>query len=252
MDVRLSRPHLKFLSGNYLTYGTRAIQSGGSPHCRICPSGREETVSHVISTCMALAGERNRLLSEYRRLCNLTKNCINFDKILENEKQLCQFILDPTSLNLPERVSLNDPTVTEFYKLSRDYCTLLDKTRVRRSKITKNENRFEKMKINLSRYHYKLLSVMTFNTIVIVNIPYTKNNILLESKLWIPILSICINFLIILSSVYIFQSESLLDNYFTIISILEPPVSTVFQISSSLSAFVLHFAQWSLFYFFHF
>ena len=137
-DVKLSRPHLKFLSGNYLTYGTRAIQSGGSPLCRICPSGSEETVSHVISTCMALAKERNRLLLEYRRLCNLTKNCVNFDRIQENEKQLCQFILEPTSLNLLERVSLNDPTVQDFYKLSRDYCTLIDKTRIRLLKEKQN------------------------------------------------------------------------------------------------------------------
>ena len=109
-----------------------------SPHCRICPSGSEETVSHVISTCMALAKERNRLLLEYRRLCNLTKNCVNFDRIQENEKQLCQFILEPTSLNLLERVSLNDPTVQDFYKLSRDYCTLIDKTRIRLLKEKQN------------------------------------------------------------------------------------------------------------------
>ena len=34
-DVKLSRAHIKFLSGNYLTYKTKAEQSGGLPHCRI-------------------------------------------------------------------------------------------------------------------------------------------------------------------------------------------------------------------------
>ena len=130
-DVRLSRPHLKFLAGNYLTYGTRATQSGGSPHCRICPSDSEETVSHVISTCLGMENERKNLLCEYKQLCDLSKNRIDFDKICKSEKTLCQFVLDPTSLNLSSRVSPNDPLVNQFYRLSRDYCHLVDKTRIR-------------------------------------------------------------------------------------------------------------------------
>ena len=63
-DVKLSRPHLKFLSGNYLTYKVKSEQSGGSPLCRICSSECEESVSHVISTCQSLAVERNRIISE--------------------------------------------------------------------------------------------------------------------------------------------------------------------------------------------
>ena len=47
-EVQFSSPHLKFLSGNYLTYQTKSDLSGGFPHCRIykCDS---ETVNHVIS-----------------------------------------------------------------------------------------------------------------------------------------------------------------------------------------------------------
>ena len=41
-DVRLSKPHLKFLSGNYLTYSVRAKQSGGSSICKICLSGSNQ------------------------------------------------------------------------------------------------------------------------------------------------------------------------------------------------------------------
>ena len=130
-DVKYSRPYLEFLSGNYLTYGTRAIQAGGSPRCRICPFGLEESVSHVISSCDAMSEERSKLLIEYRQLCSQTKNCINFENILEDEKLMCQFILDPTSLNLPVRVSLNDPLVPQFFRLTRDYCFLMDKTRIR-------------------------------------------------------------------------------------------------------------------------
>ena len=71
--------------------------------------------------------ERGKLLLEYKSLCLKTK--INFNKILEDEELLCQFILDPSSLNLPERVCMNDPLLADFFKLSRDYCYLIDKIR---------------------------------------------------------------------------------------------------------------------------
>jgi hypothetical protein len=129
-DVKLSRPHLKLLAGNYFTYKIKADQSGGSPLCRICTSGHEETVTHVISSCQAMAVERDRIFNEYSRLCSLTKNGINFDEVLMCEEKTCQFILDPTSLNLPMRVSCYDPLVQEFFKLSRDFCYIIDKTRI--------------------------------------------------------------------------------------------------------------------------
>ena len=128
-EVRVSRPHLKMLAGNYLTYKMKSEQSGGSPHCRICTSGQEESLSHVISSCEGLSGDRDRIIMEFRNLCSVTKNSINFDEILKNEQNVTQFILDPSSLNLPVRVSLSDPVISDFYRLSRQYCYKLDKTR---------------------------------------------------------------------------------------------------------------------------
>ena len=128
-EVKLSRPHIKFLSGNYLTYKTKAEQSGGLTHCRICLSGCDESISHVISTCQAMAVEREKLLVELKDMCCKTKNQINFTELSTNEETLCQFILDPTSLNLPVRVSLSDPLMPDFYKFCRNYCFKLDKTR---------------------------------------------------------------------------------------------------------------------------
>ena len=84
----------------------------------------------MITTCPGLAVQRNRLFSEFEELCTKTKTNIVFADILEREEELCQFILDPTSLNLPTRVSLNDPLVPQFYKLSRDFCHIIDKTRI--------------------------------------------------------------------------------------------------------------------------
>ena len=129
-EVKQARPHLKFLAGNYLTYQMKADQSGGSARCRICTSGENETVSHVISTCTGMEVERSRLLEEFKTLSGSTKNQIQFEDIAENEKVLCQFILDPSSLNLHKRVSLSDPLLKDFFKLSREFCFIIDKTRV--------------------------------------------------------------------------------------------------------------------------
>ena len=129
-DVKLARPHLKFLAGNYLTYQIKANQSGGSPRCRICTSGAEESISHVISVCSGMSTERERIMTEFRCLAAKAKNNINFDEIISDPEQLCQFILDPTSLNLSIRLSLSDPLLKEFFQLSRDFCYIIDKTRI--------------------------------------------------------------------------------------------------------------------------
>ena len=70
------------------------------------------------------------MLENFNTLCKETKNEINFEEIVKSDDMLCQFILDPTSLNLPVRVSLQDPLLTEFFKLSRDFCFFIDKTRI--------------------------------------------------------------------------------------------------------------------------
>ena len=129
-DVQISRPHIKFLAGNYLTFKMKADQSGGSARCRICPSECDETYTHIISSCKATDYVRDKLFPEFNELCKLSKNQINFDLIRQNEENLCQFILDPTSLNLSPRVSLQDPLMQDFFKLSRDFCYLIDKTRL--------------------------------------------------------------------------------------------------------------------------
>ena len=137
-EIQQSRPHLKFLAGNYLTYEIKAEQSGGAPHCRICLN-ESESVSHVISSCVGLSGQRKKLLIELEQLCSQTKNKINFSKLIESEEVLCQFILDPSSLNLKERVGLNDPVINKFFKFSRRYCFLIDQTRINLINMIRNE-----------------------------------------------------------------------------------------------------------------
>ena len=66
---------------------------------------------------------------QFSQLCKETVNSLEFGHFLNDEEQLCQFIIDPTSLNLSVRVSFDDPRVDEFFKLSRDFYFIIDKTR---------------------------------------------------------------------------------------------------------------------------
>ena len=62
LEVKKSRPHLKMLSGDYFTFETKSIQSGGSPHCRCCsfrPSPNENLV-HILTNCGAYSDIRER------------------------------------------------------------------------------------------------------------------------------------------------------------------------------------------------
>ena len=116
----------------------KAEQSGGSARCRVCESGQDESISHVVSSCQGMSVERAKMLSELKILLTKTKNNITFDEISNGEEQLCQFLLDPTSLNLPKRVSLYDPLLPEVMRFSRDFCFLIDKTRIRLLKELEN------------------------------------------------------------------------------------------------------------------
>ena len=105
-----------------LLYSTKATQLRGSSHCRICLEPCE-TVSHA---------QWEKILLEFESLCIYEhKNKIDFEKILEDKALLCQFILDPTSLNLPKRVSMNDPLLPNFFKMSGDSYYLMEKIRTK-------------------------------------------------------------------------------------------------------------------------
>ena len=125
-DVKMMRPHLKMLGGDYLTYQIKSQQSGGSPLCRLCRSDID-SISHIVYSCREL--NRKTFFSEMKYLCSLSKNNINFDEILKSEESTTQLILDPCSFNLVNRVHLDDPIREDFFKLSRQICYSLDKQR---------------------------------------------------------------------------------------------------------------------------
>ena len=131
-EVKKLRPHLKFLTGDYLTYERKYNQSGqGNPICRICKSD-SETICHIVSQCSAYKTIRERIFPEFSEACNLTRNGFSFENMKDDSEKLTQFILDPTSFNLNPRVHMNDPVVPALFKLSRDYCSAVHNERLRK------------------------------------------------------------------------------------------------------------------------
>ena len=131
-EVKKLRPHIKFLTGDYLTYERKYQESGqGSPICKICKS-ENESISHILTHCPAYHTIRDRILQEFSEICLFTQNKLNFETIRTDSKTLTQFILDPTSFNLEDRVHVTDPVVPAMFKLSRDYCMAIHTERSRR------------------------------------------------------------------------------------------------------------------------
>ena len=113
---------------------------GGSTHCRCCftsenESQQNENTVHILTQCVADNDIRARIFPELSALC--TRSGLNFQDYLSDEHKLCQFILDPTSLNLQKRISESDPNLDSFYRKSRDICYSIHNLRM---KILKKKN----------------------------------------------------------------------------------------------------------------
>ena len=131
-EVRKLRPHLKFLSGDYLTYQVKFDQTQkGSPLCKIC-SLDNETVCHIITICPEYDEMRKRILHEFKEMCRLSPSLqVDFQSLVNNPETLNQFLLDPTSFNLEHRVHRNDPIVQHLFKISRDLCYSIHNRRMK-------------------------------------------------------------------------------------------------------------------------
>ena len=110
-DVKKLRLHTKFLVGDYLTYQVKFDQTGqGNPLCKLCRGGNE-TISHIISVGPTYDELRNRVVQQLSDVCLVSKSSIHLQTIVSDPKSMTQFIVDPTSFNLKERVHISDPIV---------------------------------------------------------------------------------------------------------------------------------------------
>ena len=130
-EVKKMRPHVKMLSGNYLTFEIKSLQSGGSDECRLCAQLGEtpytESLEHLISLCVKFDDFRTRIKAKMMSICQESSIPIDIDKLSSSD--FCQFDLDPSSMNLVQRVSISHPTLPLLFKLSRDFCYSIDRTR---------------------------------------------------------------------------------------------------------------------------
>ena len=132
-QVKKMRPHIKMLCGNYLTYEIKSSQSGGSPYCRLCLDESNEStestksiesLEHLISVCEKLKVVRTQIQSTILSICNDNGIKIDINKL--TNKQFAQFLLDPSSMNLPKRIPIDHPALPLLFQQSRDFCYAID------------------------------------------------------------------------------------------------------------------------------
>ena len=150
-EVRKARIHIKMLVGDYLTYEIKSKRSGGSPICRSCEDiSSSEDLTHILVECVAYKNIRDRIFLEFSIVCSELKINLKFEDMATTNENLCQFILDPSSLNLPKRINICDPELDRILRISRDYCFAINSARMKiLEKKHPNINRSVRSKCNL-------------------------------------------------------------------------------------------------------
>ena len=143
-DVVKCRVHIKMLAGDYPCQYYVGKDRNQDTSCKLCkhlvspslPNPSEDMV-HLLTACRATSDTRERILPDLL-------NAINIDMPtnpilrLQNNVQLAQLVLDPTSLNLPLdiRVSPDNPLLSTILPICRNYCFSIHKHRTRLLKET--------------------------------------------------------------------------------------------------------------------
>ena len=122
-DAKKLRIHLKFLTSDYLTNERLALDRPSlSAACELC-SSPNDTIEHVMVTCKATAEVRRRLFPELLNTVAQVQPMCNILRYHPPPSILTQFILDCSSLNLPDsiRIPAHNPGISSIYKISRDW-----------------------------------------------------------------------------------------------------------------------------------
>ena len=135
-EAERARVHIKMLSGDYPCFENLARDGNVPPFCRICSpeiiSGDPptESLAHVLSHCVGTSGTRSRLLPD---LLNTIASVCPDNPVLNEYSHMTQFILDPTSLNLPlaARISPENPTLSSVLSCCRNFAYQIHKDRIR-------------------------------------------------------------------------------------------------------------------------
>ena len=132
-EVKKLRIHLKFLTFDYPTNERLWMyQPHHSPACTLCHCPLDST-DHVLTACSATLDVRSRLLPELlNTVAKVQPSCALLDNHTDTAI-LTQFILDCTSINLPDRyrVPAHNPEVSNVFSISRDWCFAISSERTR-------------------------------------------------------------------------------------------------------------------------
>ena len=132
-EVKKVRPYLKFLTSDFLTNERKSLdQPHLSPACVLCNSS-VESIEHVLTVCIATQRIRDRLLRDLMNVVSAVQPSCSVLLPHTDTSILAQFILDCTSLNLPNshRIPAHNPGITEVFKISRDWAYAINSERSR-------------------------------------------------------------------------------------------------------------------------
>ena len=154
MDVERLRPHMKMLTGDYLTYNRIALDNeSADPCCRICRHTKPyqpsppETIAHILTACSGTAEVRERLLPELlNTLLEVQPNHAYLTcppELNSLDHTLTQFLLDCSSFNLePQyRISITNDRLLDMFRISRDICYAAHSSRMTKLKLLKAESK---------------------------------------------------------------------------------------------------------------
>ena len=136
-DVEKVRISLKMLAGDYLCSANLSGDRESDPQCLLCKGLSDsiapaEDMCHLLTICRATADTRTRVLPD---LLNTVSRLFLTNEIVStnSEAVLTQFILDSSSLNLPNNLRIQPGTrnLSTVLSICSNYCFAIHKERIR-------------------------------------------------------------------------------------------------------------------------
>ena len=130
-DVKKLRMHVKFLTCDVQSY----VFSDNHGSCSLCSA--EADIAHLLTSCPATKEVKERLFPTLvNSVLVVQPSCGILTKHPSNQT-LAQFIVDCTSINLPEdiRVPAHNPDIGKLFSVSRDWCYAICNERSRHLRL---------------------------------------------------------------------------------------------------------------------
>ena len=106
-----------------------------------------EDLPHVVSSCPKLEEPRQSVTNGLEQLLvrSSTQDTVSisgeeFERLVADDELFTQFVVDPTSFNLPDpyRINVNDANLIQICKLTRNLCFSINQLRIRKLRDINN------------------------------------------------------------------------------------------------------------------